>query len=60
MEILRKKIEKFFDLIGLDLANSIDKRCFLFVEKTYEKKEWALNQIISFLQFEKTGRKREK
>lgn len=48
-----RRLKKFFDFINLDVFNSIDKRCSSFVQRTLSDKQWALNQIISFLQFQK-------
>lgn len=49
-----RRLKKFFDFINLDITHPIEKRCTSFVEKTMDKKDWALNQIISFLQFQKS------
>jgi hypothetical protein len=49
-----RRLKKFFDFINLDITHPIEKRCTSFVEKTLDKKDWTLNQIISFLQFQKS------
>jgi hypothetical protein len=58
-EITRKyyerRIRHFFDFIGFDLECKIDleKRCDNFARKGRIEVRWALNQVITFLQFQK-------
>ena len=58
-EITRKyyerRIRHFFDLIGFDLENKTDveRRCNAFADKGKADVRWAINQVITFLQFQK-------
>jgi integrase len=48
-----RRLNKFFDYIGFDVQSDLGKRCNSFAERGRIDREWALNQIISFLQFQK-------
>jgi hypothetical protein len=57
-EITRKyyerRLKKFFDFIEFEIADkSIEYRCNKFAEKTKDNTNWALSQIIRFLQYQK-------
>jgi hypothetical protein len=58
-EITRKyyerRIRQFFDFIGFDLENKTDmeQRCNTFAYKGTGDIRWAINQVITFLQFQK-------
>jgi len=63
-EVTRKyyerRLKRFFDFIGFDLQTDLEERCNSFVRRGLAEGEWAISQIISFLQFEKERvRKRE-
>ena len=48
------------DCIAFDVQSDLGERCNSFSERGRYDNEWALNQIISFLQSRKDGFKREK
>jgi hypothetical protein len=48
------------DRIAFDVQSDLGERCNSFSERGRYDNEWALNQIISFLQSRKDGFKREK
>src|SRR6476620_4434770 len=56
-ELTRKYYERrlkiFFDYMGFNLQSHLRERCNSFVARGLIDTEWALNQIISFLQFQK-------
>lgn len=56
-EVTRKyyerRLKRFFDFIGFDLQTDLEERCNSFVRRGIAEGEWAISQIISFLQFEK-------
>ncbi|MDP9197338.1 MAG: hypothetical protein M3O24_02095 [Thermoproteota archaeon] len=48
-----RRLNKFFDYIGFDVQSDLGERCNSFAGRGIIDGEWALNQIISFLQFQK-------
>jgi hypothetical protein len=48
-----RRLKKFFDYIGFDVQSDLETRCNLFAKRGVIDGKWALDQIISFLQFEK-------
>lgn len=50
-----RRLKRFFDYIEFELNNKehLDKRVNAFAYKAKENKEWILQQIIKFLQFQK-------
>ena len=48
-----RRLKIFFDYIGLYPYKTINERCNYFAEKGKENSEWAFNNIIRFLQFQK-------
>ncbi len=48
-----RKLKKFFDYIKLETNDEIDNRFKTFAENSSSNKDWALTNILSFLQFEK-------
>ena len=56
-EITRKyyerRIRAFFDFIEFLPDSEIEKRCDIFPQKAKKNGEWAISNIIRFLQYEK-------
>jgi hypothetical protein len=48
-----RRLKTFFDYIAFDVHLDIGERCNCFAKRGVIDGKWALNQIISFLQFEK-------
>ena len=48
-----RKLKTFFDYIKLGIDDKFDKRFKTFAERSSSNKDWALANILSFLQFEK-------
>ena len=48
-----RRLKTFFDYIGSDIQSHLEERCNSFVGRGLIDTAWALNQIISFLQFQK-------
>lgn len=48
-----RRLKRFFDYIGFDLQSDLGQRCNSFAGRGIIDGQWALNQIISFLQFQK-------
>ncbi len=48
-----RRLKTFFDYIGFEVHADLETRCNLFAMRGGADGKWALNQIISFLQFEK-------
>lgn len=48
-----RRLKKFFDYVGFDLQSDLGQRCNSFAGRGIIDGEWALNQVISFLQFQK-------
>jgi hypothetical protein len=48
-----RRVKKFFDYIKLGINDEIEKRFKTFAESSVSNKDWALSNILSFLQFEK-------
>jgi hypothetical protein len=48
-----RRLKTFFDYTGFEVHSDLETRCNLFAKRGADDGKWALNQIISFLQFEK-------
>ncbi|MGN6351420.1 MAG: hypothetical protein ACTHL3_08155, partial [Candidatus Nitrosocosmicus sp.] len=48
-----RRLKIFFNYIELLPDKNIDERCNYFAEKGKENPQWAFNNIIKFLQFQK-------
>lgn len=48
-----RRLKIFFDYIGLLPEKTIGERCNYFAKKGKENSEWAFNNIIRFLQFQR-------
>ena len=48
-----RRLKTFFDYMGFDIQSHLKERCNSFAGRGLIDTEWALNQIISFLQFKK-------
>ena len=48
-----RRLRKFFDYVGFDVQSDLGQRCNSFALRAIIDAECALNQIISFLQFQK-------
>src|SRR6476659_620280 len=49
----KRRLKTFFDYIGFDLPSHLEERCNSFAGRGLIDTQWALNQIITFLQFQK-------
>jgi len=54
-----RRFKKFFDFLEFEIVadKDIEYRCNKFVEKTKDNTNWALSQIIRFLQYQKESGK---
>jgi integrase len=48
-----RRLRRFFDFIDLEKERTIEERCNLFADRANTDPNWAFNQIMSFLQFQK-------
>ena len=48
-----RRLRKFFDYVGFEVESDLGQRCNSFALRAIIDAECALNQIISFLQFQK-------
>jgi hypothetical protein len=49
-----RRLKKFFDFIELEIMEKeIEYKCNKFADKSKDNANWALSQIIRFLQFQK-------
>jgi hypothetical protein len=48
-----RRLKNFFNYIELLPDKNIDERCNYFAQKAKENSQWAFNNIIKFLQFQK-------
>jgi len=48
-----RRLRRFFEFTELDEGTDIEQKCNVFAEKAINEPKWALNCIVSFLQFQK-------
>jgi len=48
-----RRLRGFFDAINLDYSETLKERCNIFVHKGIDDPNWAFNNIIRFLHYQK-------